>query len=191
MRMRRSYDFFSFFIIPALTLLLAAGYELTETSFSVIGNREGRRWLFLLWGMATGNYVYLYTKELTEYGNCGDRLVRIWLFLSFTLFLCGVGCPYLPGKAPLLSRFHIWASFAGPVCLFLCLFRFVGLLEKEEGRSMAPEKWFQLGTAAVSGVLYLKIGEVSGLLELFVTFSTCIYLAALQFRLEKIRLSNH
>ena len=44
--MRKGYDFFSFFVIPALTLLLAAGYELTETNFSVIGNREGRRGLF-------------------------------------------------------------------------------------------------------------------------------------------------
>ena len=44
--MRKSYDFFSFFVIPALTLLLAAGHELTETNFSVIGNREGRRGLF-------------------------------------------------------------------------------------------------------------------------------------------------
>ena len=50
--MRKGYDFFSFFVIPALTLLLAAGYELTETNFSVIGNREGRRGLFLLWGAA-------------------------------------------------------------------------------------------------------------------------------------------
>ena len=48
--MRKNYDFWSFFVIPALTFLMTAGYELTATNFSVIGNREGRRGLFLLWG---------------------------------------------------------------------------------------------------------------------------------------------
>lgn len=188
--MRRSYDFFSFFIIPALTFLLSAGYELSEISFSVIGNSEGRRWLFLLWGTVTGNYVYLYTKELTEFGECGDRLIKICLSLSFIFFLCGIGCPYFPRKTPLLAQMHIWTSLAGPVCLFVSLYRFVGLVEEKEKMNLTRERFFQLGTAFVSAVLYLEIGEVSGLLEMFVTFSTCIYLAALQYRLEKIRLSN-
>ena len=116
--MRKGYDFFSFFVIPALTLLLAAGYELTETNFSVIGNREGRRGLFLLWGAAAGNYFYLYVKELIEFGGCRDRLLTVCLFLSFTFFLCGVGLPYLPGKVPVLSKLHVWASFLGPFFLF-------------------------------------------------------------------------
>ena len=119
--MRKGYDFFSFFVIPALTLLLAAGYELTETNFSVIGNREGRRGLFLLWGAAAGNYFYLYVKELIEFGGCRDRLLTVCLFLSFTFFLCGVGLPYLPGKVPVLSKLHVWASFLGPFFIFLCL----------------------------------------------------------------------
>ena len=119
--MRKGYDFFSFFVIPALTLLLAAGYELTETNFSVIGNREGRRGLFLLWGATAGNYFYLYVKELIEFGGCRDRLLTVCLFLSFTFFLCGVGLPYLPGKVPVLSKLHVWASFLGPFFLFLCI----------------------------------------------------------------------
>ena len=189
--MRKGYDFFSFFVIPALTLLLAAGYELTETNFSVIGNREGRRGLFLLWGAAAGNYFYLYVKELIEFGGCRDRLLTVCLFLSFTFFLCGVGLPYLPGKVPVLSKLHVWASFLGPFFLFLCLYRFLALLEKREGVCLRGEKLFQLGTAGISAFLYLKIGMVTGLLELFVTCSVCVYLAALQYKLEKIHLSNH
>ncbi len=188
--MRKSYDFFSFFVIPALTLLLAAGHELTETNFSVIGNREGRRGLFLLWGAASGNYFYLYTKELLEFGDCEDGLLEACLSVSFVLFLCGVGLPYLPQKAPFLSKLHVWASFGGPVFLFLCLYRFLRLLEEKEGICLRMAKLFQLGTAGISAFLYLKIGIVSGLLELFVTFSTCMYLAGLQYKLEKIHLSN-
>ena len=189
--MRKSYDFFSFFLIPALTFCLAAGNSLTGTNFSVIGNREGRRALFLLWGAVSGSYFYLYGRELMEFGGCEDKTGRVCLFLSLSLFLCGIGLPYLPGKVPVLSRLHVWASFGGPVCLFFFLYRFLLLIEKKEGIRMAGQKLFQLATAAVSTFLYLRIGIVSSLLEMFVTLSTCVYLAVLQGCLEKIRLSNH
>ena len=189
--MRKGYDFFSFFVIPALTLLLAAGYELTETNFSVIGNREGRRGLFLLWGAAAGNYFYLYVKELIEFGGCRDRLLTVCLFLSFTFFLCGRRASLSSGEGSGALEAARLASFLGPFFLFLCLYRFLALLEKREGVCLRGEKLFQLGTAGISASLYLKIGMVSGLLELFVTYSVCVYLAALQYKLEKIHLSNH
>ena len=56
---------------------------------------------------------------------------------------------------------------------------------------MRGQKAFQLAVAAASAVLYLWVGIVSSLLEMFVTFSTCVCFADLQRRLEKIRLSNH
>lgn len=189
--MRKSYDFFSFFLIPALTFFLAAGNSLTETNFSVIGNREGHRALFLFWGAVSGTYFYLYGRELMEFGECEDRTGRACLFLSLILFLCGIGLPYLPGKVPVLSRLHVWASFGGPVFLFIFLYRFLLLVERKEAVRLAGQKLFQLATAAVSAFLYLRIGIVSSVLEIFVTLSTCIYLAVLQGCLEKIRLSNH
>ena len=189
--MRGKYDFYSFFVIPALTLLLAAGDGLTGTNFSVIGNREGSRGMFLLWSAAAGNYFYLYGKDLIEYADCRDKLVRTFLSAAFLLFLCGTGLPYLPGKVPVLSRLHVWASFGGPFFLFLCLHRLVWVTEKREGCRMRGQKAFQLAVAAVSAVLYLWVGIVSSLLEMFVTFSTCVCFADLQRRLEKIRLSNH
>ena len=64
-------------------------------------------------------------------------------------------------------------------------------MEKREGVCLRGEQLSQLGTAGISAFLYLKIGMVSGLLELFVTCSVCMYLAALQYKLEKIHLSNH
>lgn len=189
--MQKKYDFYSFFMVPALTFLMAAGYGLTATNFSVIGNREGRRGLFLLWGAVTGNYFYLYVRDLMEFGECEDRIVKTCLFISLVLFLCGIGLPYLPRKVPLLSRLHVWASFGGPVFLFFCLYRFLCVTGKKERICMAAQKGFQFAVAAISVFLYLRIGFVSSLLEMFVTFSTCIYLAVLQGKLEKIRLSNH
>ena len=71
--MGKHYDFCSFFVIPALTFLLAAGNSLTAVNFSVIGNREGQRGIFLLWGAVTGNYFYLYVRDLLKLGRYEDR----------------------------------------------------------------------------------------------------------------------
>ena len=189
--MRKNYDFWSFFVIPALTFLMTAGYELTATNFSVIGNREGRRGLFLLWGAVTGNYFYLYVKDLTELGGCEDRLVQVCLSLSFVLFLCGVSLPYLPGRVPVISRLHVWASFGGPAFLFVCLYRLIRVTEQKEGVRLFGQKVFHFGVGAISAFLYLRIGIVSSLLEIFVTLSACVSLSSFQHKLEKIRLSNH
>lgn len=189
--MRRNYDFWSFFVVPALTFLMAAGYGLTETNFSVIGNREGRHGLFLLWGAVTGNYFYLYVRDLMELGKCEDRAVYTCLFLSLVFFLCGVGLPYLPRRAPLISRLHVWSSFGGPVFLFVCLCRLVYVTERKTGVRLSGQRSIHLAVAVVSAVLYLRIGIVSSLLEIFVTLSACVSLSSFQHKLEKIRLSNH
>ena len=189
--MGKHYDFCSFFVIPALTFLLAAGNSLTAVNFSVIGNREGQRGLFLLWGAVTGNYFYLYVRDLLKLGRYEDRWTELSLFIALALFLCGIGLPYLPRKVPILSRLHVWASFGGAAALFICLYRLLHVAERKEEIRLRGLKGFQLSVAAVSAWIYFRAGMVSSLLEMFVTFSTCVYLALLQGKLEKIRLSNH
>ena len=159
-------------MIPALTFLLAAGNSLTAVNFSVIGNREGQRGIFLLWGAVTGNYFYLYVRDLLKLGRYEDRWTELSLFIALALFLCGIGLPYLPRKVPIL-------------------YRLLHVAERREGIRLRGLKGFQLSVAAVSAWIYFRAGMVSSLLEMFVTFSTCVYLALLQGKLEKIRLSNH
>ena len=85
--MKRTYDFYSLCLIPVFTLLLGFGFSLTGTNFSVIGNEEGHRLTFLLWGALTGNYFYLYTDTLMEKADCQDCMVKSFLFLTLTFFV--------------------------------------------------------------------------------------------------------
>ena len=80
--MHKRYGFYSLCLIPLFTLLMASGFQLTTTNFSVIGNRGGRRLVFLLWGALTGNYIYLYTEKLMELTDCQDRVMEGCIFSS-------------------------------------------------------------------------------------------------------------
>lgn len=189
--MRKNYNFYSFFLIPVLTLLLTAGYGLTETNLSVIGNGGGRRGLFLLWGFLSGNYFFLYTEELLEYSGCRDRLALSFLRLSFLCFLCGIGIPYLPQTVPLLSRIHVYAAFGGSTLLFMTLYRFARTLEKTYGCRQRDLKLMLLFPGVLSFFLLWKVGMISSLLEICLIFSVCILLPLFQRKIEKIRLSNY
>ena len=116
---RRSLKYTPFFLylISMLTFLMAYGFPLTDTNFSVIGSRGGRRLLFLLWGALTGNYFYLYTEMLMTQTDCEDRLVRSLLLGALLLFVTAVGIPYLPELLPELARLlpHIFRIVTGAV----------------------------------------------------------------------------
>lgn len=184
--MRRNYDFYSFFLIPALTFWLLEGFSLTGTNFSVIGNRGGRKLLFLLWGALIGNYFYLYVKDLMELGNCRDKWARFFLSAAFFCFICGIGIPYLPKLVPVLSRIHILAAFSGPVLLFGALFRFLLTLERQSGRRLWGQRLVHLFFGMSSFGLLFWFEMVTGLLELFLTLGICLYLSIFQIRVEAL-----
>lgn len=180
--MQKRYGFYSLCLIPLLTLLMAAGYSWTGTNFSVIGNRGGRRLAFLLWGACTGNYFYLYTKELMELGDCRDRAVQGFLFGALAFFVTAVGIPYLPEQVPGLSRLHVQISFTAPLLLAAAQVRFL-FLQRKRGLELHTQ-WLLLGSLGLGAVvLLLSIGIVSSLLEIFLTLGICLYLWLLHQKL--------
>lgn len=173
--MHKRYGFYSLFLIPFLTFLMAYGFSWTSTNFSAIGNRGGRRLVFLLWGAFTGNYFYLYTKELMELSNCRDRAVQGFLFGALVFFITAVGIPYLPEQAPGLSRLHVEISFTAPLLLAAAQVRFL-LLQRKGGLKLHIQ-WLLLGSLGLgSAALLLSIGIVSSLLEIYLTVGICLYL---------------
>lgn len=76
--MKRRYEVLIILFIIVLTIPLARGRGLTETNFSVLGNRGSRRICFLLWGALVGSYLYLYIEETAELAKCADR-TQEWL----------------------------------------------------------------------------------------------------------------
>lgn len=64
--MKRRYEVLIILFIIVLAIPLARGRGLTETNFSVLGNRGSRRICFLLWAALVGSYLYLYIEETAE-----------------------------------------------------------------------------------------------------------------------------
>ena len=182
--MEKRYGFCSLCLIPLLTLLMAFGDSWTGTNFSVIGNRGGRRMAFLLWGALTGNYFYLYTKELMELSGCRDRMSRGFLFAALVFFITAVGITYLPERVPGLSRLHVQISFLSPLLLAVAQVRFLLLLQKESGGRFGVQWGFLAFLGAGSVILLFSVGMVSTLLEVYVTLGVCLYLWLLHRKLE-------
>lgn len=187
--MRKGYfGYFGFFcLILVLTICLSFGFGLTETNFSVIGNRQDRKLLFLSWGALVGNFYYLYMEELMQQVECTDKMARTFLLASLFLMMTGIGLPYLPKKAPGFSRLHVLLSFLAPVCMAVSQIRFLLLLQKRTGTIWKQQWCMQLFIGAGSFALLFGIGMVSSLLEIFLIAAVCLYLVFLRRKLEKIK----
>lgn len=184
--MYKRYAFYSLSFILLLTLLMAFGFRLTSTNFSVIGSRGSRRLAFLLWGALTGNYFYLYTEKLMELAGCRDWIMESFLLSSLLFFVTAVGIPYIPEQVPEMSRLHVMISFLAPLFLGLAQLRFLLLLRKKIGGNFRTQ-WFLLAFLGIgSGILFLTIGIVSSLLEIFLIFGICLYLSILHCKLKKL-----
>lgn len=185
--MKRKYAFFSLLLIPAYTVLLSVGFGLTDTNLSVIANSHGRKAAFLIWGLLVGNYCFLYVQELFELEQYRDWFSSFALFLSMVLLTVGVGTPFLPEIAPGLARFHVWISFSAPILLGVVLIRYLYFLCRKYGRRLYPLWVLLLAAVFGSAILYFRVGIISSILEIFVTFSVCLYLHCLHGALERMR----
>lgn len=184
--MYKRYGFYSLCLIPLLTFLMASGFQLTSTNFSVIGNRGGRRLAFLLWGALTGNSFYLYTEKLMELTDCRDRMAEGFLFSSLVFFVVAVGIPYVPERLPGMSHLHVEISFMAPVFLGLSQLRFLLFLQKKMNERFLTQ-WLLLAFLGFgSAFLFLSIGIVSSLLEIFLILGICFYLLLLHHKLKKM-----
>lgn len=184
--MYKRYAFCSLGLISFLTLLLASGFELTSTNFSVIGSRGGRRLIFLLWGALTGNYFYLYTEKLIEMTDCQDRIMEGFLLSSLFFFITAVGIPYIPEQVPRMSRLHVEISFLAPLLLGISQLRFLLLLQNKIGNNFLSQWFFMVFLGVGSTALFLAIGIVSSLLEIFLILGICLYLLLLHYKLKKL-----
>ena len=184
--MWRKYRLCSLILVSRLTIFLASGFSLTETNFSVIGNQEGYRLFFWVWGAFVGNFCYLYVDKLMQQVECKDFIVRIFLNASLFLLVVGVGLPYLPGRFPRTAALHVMFSFLAPVCFGISQFRFLLWLQRKNGKVWRTQWCMQLVLGTVSVYLLFSLEMVTSLLEIFLTVGLCLYLCILHGKLEKI-----
>ena len=183
--MKRRYEVLIILFIIVLTIPLTRGRGLTETNFSVLGNRGSRRICFLLWGALVGSYLYLYIEETAELAKCADRTQEWLTGLALAVFLCGIGLPYRTRLVPLMARIHVYLSVGGTILYLFCIRRLLILLERQYGTGFRIEKWIAISMTAVGVFLYIYVGIISSLLEIYVTLGSCIYLYRLRRKIEK------
>ena len=97
-------NFFSWFLIPLLTVSMAGPGNWTETNFSVSGSRPPGQLLLLLWGAATGGYFYSLLRRTAS------RIPGIKAEKRLTV---------PAAAAALLLAVYVFLLAALPVCLFL------------------------------------------------------------------------
>ncbi len=177
-------------LILALTAALAAGGSLTDTNFSVIGNRGRGRILFLAWGALVAVWGYISMEDLMEQGQIQDGWTEGFLLLAELCFLWGLGLPYRPRLVPGMAGLHVGLSLTGCLFFLFCTIRFLHQLERRFGRQFGWEKAFLWSVLLISAALYRAVGIISGLLELFVTLTFVWYLKRMEKKLVKISLAK-
>ena len=184
--MWKKYGINSLVIISLLTIFLVRDFGLTDTNFSVIGNKEGRKLLLLLWGAFVGNFFFLYMDMLMRVVNCMDCVTRVFLLASLFFLVIGVAIPYLPEQFPVLAKYHVGCSFLAPVCFGIAQTRFLYVLQKKTGELWKSQWCIQLSISIISLWMLFLWEMVTSLLEIFLTFGMCLYLFSLYNKLEKI-----
>ena len=179
------YDFFTFCLVPGLTLWLASMESWFGTNLSVVCSRGGLRLGFALWGIVTGLYYGFYTFYLFRLGNY-RKMAAKGLVLAAGGFLIGaVLIPYEPAIRPKTARLHVALAFLAPVLLTLALtmfLRFISRRCRAEFRGAWRLMWtLEAGAAAVFGAA----GFINSFLELYVVSGLCGFMRYLERVLRK------
>ena len=188
--MRKKYDVWIITLITIMTLALATGRGLTETNFSALGSRGGRRILFLVWGALVGSLTYLGVADTADCAGCDDGMLELLLTLSLAGFLCGLGLPYRPRLTPRIARLHVGLSMGSVICLVLSICRLLSLLERRYGNVFRAQKLLLALLQIPAVLLYLYAGIISSLLEIYAILGGWLYLGGMRRKIEKLGLSK-
>lgn len=116
-------NFFTYFLIPLLTLFLARGTDWFSTNFSTISSALKRQPEFLLWSLVIGGYFFFTIRQLFKSpGGLKDTKKETVLFFTAAwMMVLFVLTPYLPAQFPSLSVVHVMSALLCSVFFFICL----------------------------------------------------------------------
>ncbi len=199
-RMKSRYDYLTFFLVPAATLLLAFCGDLTKMNFSLLGGletgegalggRTARRLLLLLWGSFFCLYCLQYLRYLFVLGAYEGKMGRWLLRLSAAFLLTALAIPYTPWQSRTGAALHVCLAFLSPFLLGASVLCFLAGLDRD-GRKLQKKRnlagaWTVLGGIAAAALWLLWYsGFITSLLEVFLVLSLCGYLRYLERLLRR------
>ncbi len=172
-------NFFSWFLVPFLTVCIAGTGDWTKTNFSVEGSRPPGQLFLILWGLTAGGHFYLLlrrTMEVMPESFSGKKPVRTARICGLLLAV-SVLLPYLPEQAPFAAAVHVACAFLASAVLYLLLVFLAFRMYFTD-----PDRW-RLRTAVLLSALPVCLalflqaqGIISSSLEVFFTIFCCIWL---------------
>lgn len=116
-------NFFTYILIPSLTLFLARGTDWFSTNFSTISIALKRQPEFLLWSLVTGSYFFFTIRRVFKKGRDIKSIKKetLLFFTAAWMMVLFVIIPYLPARFPSLSVIHVVSALLCSVFFFLCL----------------------------------------------------------------------
>lgn len=172
-------NFFSWFLIPLLTVSMAGPGNWTETNFSVSGSRPPGQLLLLLWGAATGGYFYSLLRRTASRipGIKAEKRLTVPAAAAALLLAVSVFLPYRPETSRYLSAVHVGCAFSASALLYLLLFLLAFKMYFYRPETYRRPVVFLLAALPVCLFLFADSGWlISSSLETFFTIFCCLWL---------------
>lgn len=171
---------FPLFLIPLFTALIACADSWTTSNLSVVAYGVGSRNALVLLGLILAFYIpyyMFYLFHLVKYESKGSTVL---LFCVSALSILAVTTPYLPQSFPFRSWLHIVFAFTFPLMFLGVYAKFLYFLTKINEPHFRII-WYVISATAVIAIgLLVYLGRVTSLLEILITFATCLLLFLLE-----------
>ena len=174
---------FSIIMIPLATYLLGTEKSPFYYTLSMIGNKEGYRLEFILWGIMTGLFLTFFIERIYVLKSFNNPRARRLLIASLIFLVLTVAVPYM-NRLKILSKIHNVMAASFGVSLTASLYLFIKYLSE---RDQKLYHWSMIMFWIIVGgslSLFFIFGR-TGIYELFFFFSLSIFLGILNRKLFK------
>lgn len=180
---------FAFIIIPLLTILFVGDAQLAMTNLSSIGNTEGNRPRFILWGCVCATFFSAAFKLL--YSLLGRKHHAIWHLSRIACFslVSAVLIPFIPDLYPLSAWMHNNCAYVASLLAVAAMTLFIVQIRRVDKPLFLTIMAAWLLNMAVYMALLYKTG-ISALVEIVFVVTVSILLYIISHRLTRLNRTN-
>lgn len=185
LKIRKYFLVFALIIIPLHSFGLASNASWTHYSLSYIANYLDAQGSFILWGIITGSFFFLFLLYLLKITHCDKKSIQRLNAVAYLLLLFSITTPYLPDILPFKSFLHIVFSFLSPVLMMLSIYIFIFTLMNKDRVTFRKAMIGLNMIVFISTLILFVCGIINSLLEVFFTIAMCVFLVFLMKMIDR------